>query len=187
MKIESSSSIALLFTPLLVMGTILNNVATAQAATVEIANIAELKFSCDDSFNEKLNKKVPTTIAWRPNGKIVLIQWVKDLDNYWTPQKRCDEFSKNINTAHRDGTLKFITSSRDDKGNKVICSALKKGGKCENELMTLRPKDNPLLFLNDIKRVLDGRSFSHIEHSSQKPQIYIQIEWDRFIDKATKS
>ena len=186
MKSECSLSIVLLLTPLLLIGTVLSNVATTQAETVEIAKIAELKFSCDTSFNEKLNKKVPTTIAWRPNGKIVLIQWVKDLGNYWTPQKRCDEFSREINDAHRDGTLKFITSSRD-KGDKVICTATEKGGKCKNILMTLRPKDNPLIILNDIKGALDGLSVSHIEHSSQTSKIYIQIDWDKFIDKASKN
>lgn len=186
MKIDYSSSISLLLTPLLAIGAISNNVATAQAEVIEIAKIAKLDFACDTSFNEKLNKRVPTTIIQRPNGKTPLIQWVKNLDDYWTPEKRCDGFSEGINRAYQDGASKFITSSRD-KGNKVICTAIEKGGKCKTTLMTLRPKDNPLFFLNKIKDILNGRSVSHIEHSSQEPKIYIQINWDQFIEQANKS
>lgn len=177
MKIYTSLTV-LLLTPLLLTGAILDNVTPVQS------EVAEIQFVCDTSFSEKLNKKVPTTIALKPNGKILLIKWVRDIDNHWTPQRRCDMFSENINRAYKDGTLKFITSSREN-GNKVICTANKKGGKCENILMVLRPKDNPLVLLNDLKGALNGRSASHIEHSSPNSQIYIQIDWDKLMNQAT--
>ncbi len=175
-----TSLTVLLLIPLLTTGAILNNLTPAQAEA------AEVQFVCDTSFSEKLNKKVPTTIALKPNGKILLIKWVRDIDNYSTPQRRCEMFTENINRAYKDGTLKSITSSREND-KKVICTVIKKGDKCKNILMILRPQDNPLVFLNDLKGALNGRSASHIEHSSPNSQIYIEIDWDKLMNQTAKN
>jgi hypothetical protein len=69
----------------------------------------KIQFTCGTSYNNKLNKKVPTTLAWSPSGKRALIQWVKQMDNNWTPEKRCQEVSQRMQAANTAGTMQFIT------------------------------------------------------------------------------
>jgi hypothetical protein len=152
------------------LGAIVAPIAPATAQT------EEAKFYCGNSFNAKSNSKVPTTIVWTPNRKVALVQWVKPMGNYWTPQKRCAEFSQKIDAAYQNGTINYLTNTRI-KGQKVICTAAEVNGDCKSILMTLRPQDNSLTMIGELKDLLNGRSEGGvITHSSSEPQVYLKVD-----------
>jgi hypothetical protein len=140
---------------------------------------------CGTAYSETAKRKVPTTIIWTPTGKSALVKWVRPIGNYWTPERRCAEFSQRIDKAYQAGTLKYLTSSRKD-GSNIICTATEVNGSCKNVLMTLRPKDKPLAFLTELKDVFNGRTIGPIEHSSGEPQLYIKFDWDAVVKNASK-
>lgn len=171
-------NVLLLTTTIVSSGGILTQVAPAQAESEEI------QFVCGTSFHKKSNQKVPTTIAWTPTGKSAIVQWVKPIGNYWTPERRCNEFSQRMTIAYKAGTLKFLTNSRKN-GSSVICTATEVKGKCQNILMTLRPQDKALPFLSELKDVLNGRATGPIDHSYSEPQVYIEIDLKKAIENGT--
>jgi hypothetical protein len=172
-------NVLLLTTTILSSGGILTQVAPAQAESEEV------QFVCGTSFHKESNRKVPTTIAWTPTGKSAIVQWVKSIGNYWTPERRCNEFSQRMTIAYKAGTLKFLTNSRKN-GSSVICTATEVNGKCQNILMTLRPQDKAMPFLTELKNVLNGRATGPISHSSGEPQVYVQIDWEEVVKNAPK-
>jgi Circadian oscillating protein COP23 len=145
----------------------------------------KIQFTCGTSYNNRLNKKVPTTLAWSPSGKRALIQWVKQMDNNWTPEKRCQEVSRRMQEANTAGTMQFITNGKMN-GQRVICSATEVNGDCKNLLMTMRRDDKPLTFMNEFREVFNGRSEGVVEHSSGEPQIYLRINLKQLWKNAPK-
>jgi Circadian oscillating protein COP23 len=135
----------------------------------------KIQFTCGTSHNNRLNKKVPTTLAWSPSGKRALIQWVKQMDNNWTPEKRCQEVSQRMQEANTAGTMQFITNGKMN-GQRVICSATEVNGDCKNLLIALRPSDKPLTFMNEFREVFNGRSEGVGCTHGQEPQVYLRID-----------
>jgi hypothetical protein len=168
----------LLLTTTILSSGILTQVALAQAESDEV------QFVCGTSFHKASNRKVPTTIAWTPTGKSAIVQWVKSIGNYWTPERRCNEFSQRMTIAYKAGTLKYLTNSRKS-GSSVICTATEVNGKCQNILMTLRPQDKVMPFLSELKDVLNGRAAGPMSHSSGEPQVYIEIDMKKAIEQGT--
>jgi Circadian oscillating protein COP23 len=144
------------------------------------------RFTCGTSYSYQLKKRVPTTLLWNPSGKRALIQWVKQMDSHWTPEKRCQEVSQRMQEANNAGTMKFITNGKIN-GQRVICSATEVNGDCKNLLMTLRPGDNSLKFINEFKEVFTARSEGIIQHSSGEPQIYLRIDLNEMLRNAAKA
>ncbi len=175
----SIANALLLATAMLSSAAISTHISPAQAQNQDV------QFICGSSRNVKAKRKVPTTILWTPTGKIALVQWVKPFGNYWTPERRCAEFSQRIDKAYQAGTLKYLTSSRKN-GSNIICTATEVNGSCKNVLMTLRPQDKPLMFLTELKEVFRGSVVGPIEHSSGEPQIYVQFDWDAVVKNASK-
>jgi Circadian oscillating protein COP23 len=171
----------LLSTLMLTTAICLPQIAPAQDATQ--AEAEKVQFVCGSTFNEELNRQVPTTIAWMPDNKYAVIQWVKSMGTNWTPEKRCETFSKSIQTAYQAGNLQFLTNGKV-KGQNVICAATEVNGECKTVLMTLRKGDNPLQFLSELKESLNGRSVGVPKHSSGDKQMYYQIDLKKLI--ATK-
>ena len=145
----------------------------------------KIQFTCGTSYNNRLNKKVPTTLAWSPSGKRAMIQWVKQMDSNWTPEKRCQEVSQRMQQANIAGTMKFITNGKMN-GQRVICSATEINGDCKNLLITLRPIDEPLKFMTEFREVFNGRSEGVVVHSSGEPQIYLRIDLNQLWKNAPK-
>jgi hypothetical protein len=147
------------------------------------AQTEEIRFYCGNSYNAKTGSKVPTTIVWTSSRKTALVQWIKPMGNYWTPERRCNEFSQKINTAYQNQTLSFLTNGKMN-GQKVICTAVEFNGDCKDVLMTLRPQDNALLLLSELKDKFNGRGDGSppIAHSSGEPQIYYKIDLNRSIN-----
>jgi Circadian oscillating protein COP23 len=151
------------------------------------AQIVDGKFYCGSSHN-KTSGKVPTTIFWTSSSKAAIIQWVKPMGNYWTTQRRCSGFSQNINEIYQASGAKFFLTNGKKNGQKVICSADEVNGDCKKVLMTLRPTDNSLLFLNELKDKLSGRNTdgSPITHSSGEPQLYLEIDMSELVKKGVE-
>jgi Circadian oscillating protein COP23 len=173
-----------IFTVLLLTTTILNSGGIFTQVAPAQAESGEVQFVCGTSFHKESNRKVPTTIAWTPTGKVAIVQWVKSIGNYWTPERRCNEFSQRMTVAYQAGTLKFLTNSKKN-GSSVICTATEVNGKCQNILMTLRPQDKAISFLSELKDVLNGRAAGPMSHSSGEPQVYIEIDMKKAIEQGT--
>jgi hypothetical protein len=144
------------------------------------------RFTCGTSYSYRLKKRVPTTLSWSPAGKRALIQWVKQMDSHWTPEKRCQEVSKRMQEANDAGTLKYITNGKMN-GQRVICTATEVNGDCKNLLMTLRQGDKPLKFMGEFQEVFNSRSDGVVEHSSGEPQIYLRIDLNEMLRNAAKA
>lgn len=152
-----------------------------------MAQADEAIFSCGSSYNSEKGKKVPTTIVWTPTGKTALVQWVRQMGNYWTPERRCMAFSKNLTTAYQNGTTRFLTNSTKN-GQKVICTANEVNGDCKDVLMTLRPQDKSLVILNELKDLLNGRAAGGpVIHNSGEAQLYYQIDMSELLKKGSKA
>jgi hypothetical protein len=145
----------------------------------------KIQFTCASTFNNKLQKKVPTTVAWKPSDKRAIVQWVKPMDNYWTPERRCSEVSQRMQAAHEAGTLKYLTNGKMN-GQKVICTATEVNGACKNLLMTMRPQDKPLQFLEELKNLFNGRSSDVSRHNSSQ-QTYYKIDIKEMWKNAPKA
>jgi Circadian oscillating protein COP23 len=135
----------------------------------------KMQFICGSTYNDRLNQKVPTTIAWKSSDRRAIVQWTKPMDDYWSPEKRCEQVSTQMNQAFEAGTLKYITNGKMN-GQNVICTATEVKGDCQNLLMTLRSEDKPLQFLGELKDIFNGRAAGAIEHSSSNAQVYIAID-----------
>jgi hypothetical protein len=68
------------------------------------------QFYCGSSHNEKKGR-VPTTIFLTSTSKTPIVQWLKPIGDYWTPQRRCDGFSKNINKIYETSGAKFFLTN----------------------------------------------------------------------------
>jgi Circadian oscillating protein COP23 len=152
----------------------------------ETAEEAKMKFTCGTSHNPRLNKRVPTTLSWSPAGKRALIQWVKQMDSNWTPEKRCQEVSKRMQEATNAGTMQYITNGKMN-GQKVICTAMEVNGDCKNLLMTLRPGEKTSKFMSEFKEIFSGQAEGVLEHSSGDPQIYLRINFKEMLKNAPKA
>ena len=163
---------------------ILGTIATILGGNMTAIKAEEgVKFFCGSSYEEQTNKREFTTFILKGKGKIRFIQWVKNLGNF-PPEKRCKEVSERFQTAYNNGTLGLITNGKMN-GKSVICTAKNPGGKCHTLLMTLREKDDSLTILNELKDLfVYSRTVGPIKHSSGKPQIYYQIDLNKFLQNA---
>lgn len=156
------------------------------AAIVNPAQANEdVRFICATGFDKKTNQRFPTTYAWTGGQKRTIIRWKYKWFNSsaTTPQKRCQEVSARFQAAYNNESFEFITNSRIN-GQRVICTARSKGGACNTTLLTLRPADDSLVILTNIKDILRGRGSQIIEHTSANKQVYYQIDIDKFLKTA---
>ncbi|KOP24376.1 hypothetical protein AMR41_21560 [Hapalosiphon sp. MRB220] len=144
---------------------------------------SQVKFICNQSYELQSDRRFPTTFAWTSGGKRAVIRWVKSLGGH-SPQNRCQDVSPRFQQAYDNGTLNLITNGKV-KGQPVICTAKEYGAACETVLMTLRPEENSLKILNNLKDIFEGsRQVGPIKHSSGIPQIYYQIDIEEFLRNA---
>lgn len=141
-----------------------------------------VQFLCRTTYDQEENKRLPTTVAWTPRGKIAVIRWFKQLGNY-SPEKRCQEISPRFQQAYNNGSLSFITNGEWNR-QPAICTAQKYGGECDTLLMTLRPEDDSLRMVIDLAAILNGAQIGAIKHSSAVPQIYYRVDINEFLRTA---
>lgn len=144
---------------------------------------SQREFICGESFDREEQKRLPTTFAWTNRGKVVIIRWTDDFGTKYTPAKRCEYVSPRFQKAYNNGTLGMITNGTMNNQS-VICTTNETGGECHTLLMTLRKEDNSLAIINNLRRIFDGQQVGPVKHDGGTPQIYYQIDIDKFIRNA---
>jgi hypothetical protein len=178
-----------------------NNPAVAVSSPQELANIQlsskpsgeiksvepaeKIQFFCGSSYNDRLKKNVPTMIAQKGLQKRTIAQWVNSMDEYWTPERRCQQVSRGMQLANTAGNLKYITNGKMSD-RRVICTTTEVNGDCKNVLMTVRPKDKPLKLLIEFNEIFNFHSDIVDQHTCGDPQIYLRIDLDRLWRNAGK-
>lgn len=143
------------------------------------------KFTCGTSFNERLKKRVPTTIYWTSTDKKAIIQWTKQINQNWTPQRRCEEFSGRIQSIYAANPDRLFFTNSKMGGSNVICATDRVNGACKQLLMTLRSGDNPLAFLQEFKETFNANyTVGVIQHGSPEPPIYVEIDMTAILKTA---
>lgn len=149
------------------------------------ANDGEVKFICADSYDSESNASLPTTFAWTNRGKIAVVRWQTEnfADAGFSPQQRCDAVSPRFQEAYENNSIGLITNGTMDN-QPVICTSDAPGGDCNTLLMTLRPEDDSLKVLNNLKQVLNGEQLGPVKHNADTPQLYYQVDIDNFLETA---
>ena len=141
------------------------------------------KFICATSYNPETHKRHPTTFAWTPRGKIAVILWLKYFPQY-SSQQRCNIVSSRFHRAYHNDTLGLITNGTMNN-QPVICTTREAGGVCDTLLMTLRPNENSLKILNDLRKIFNGGpQVGPVKHNAGTPQVYYQIDIEEFLRTA---
>lgn len=157
--------------------------------TIPLVSLAqtndEVRFICASGFDKRSNQRLPTTYAWTQRGKIAIMRWKYPWfkNSEYTPQRRCEEVSSRFQTAYDNQTLDFITNGTENN-QEVICTARQYRGACADTLLTLRPNDDSLEILTDLKDQLKGRGKEPIIHKSGKKQVYYEINFQKFLQTA---
>ena len=149
------------------------------------ANDSEVKFICADSYDSESNASLPTTYAWTAKGKIAVVRWQTEdfLSSGFNPQQRCDSVSPRFQEAYENNSIGLITNGTMDN-QPVICTSDAPGGDCNTLLMTLRPEDDSVKVLNNLRQVLNGEQVGPVKHNADTPQIYYQVDIDNFLETA---
>jgi hypothetical protein len=170
----------LLTTSLLGIAVVAANLSVGQV----YANDSEVKFICADSFDSESNASLPTTFAWTNRGKIAVVRWQTEnfADAGFSSQQRCEAVSPRFQEAYNNNSIGLITNGTMDN-QPVICTSDAPGGDCNTLLMTLRPEDDSLKVLNNLKQVLNGEQVGPVPHSADS-QVYYQVDIENFLETA---
>ena len=171
----------LIATSLLGIAVIAANLPVRQA----YADDGEVQFICADSYDSESNASLPTTYAWTPKGKIAVVRWQTEdfTTSGFTPQQRCDSVSPRFQEAYENNSIGLITNGTMDN-QPVICTSDAPGGDCNTLLMTLRPEDDSVKVLNNLRQVLNGEQVGAVKHNADTPQIYYQVDIENFLETA---
>ncbi|MEH2056549.1 MAG: COP23 domain-containing protein [Nostoc sp.] len=145
----------------------------------------EVRFICASGYDQATNLRFPTTYAWTERGKIAIIRWKYAWFNSKTvtPEERCELVSSRFQTAYNNQSLAYIANGTVNN-QPVICTAKKEDAACDTTLLTLRPQDDPLQILDDLKDILRGRGTKPLEHSTKQEPVYYKIDIKKFLQTA---
>ena len=67
------------------------------------ANEEEISFICSEGYHADSGKRLPTTYAWTPRGKIAVIRFKTEAfkSSGYTPEARCKEISPRFDAAYK--------------------------------------------------------------------------------------
>ena len=148
-------------------------------------NDSEVQFICADGYDSESNTSLPTTYAWTPKGKIAVINWQTEdfTTSGFSPQQRCEAVSPRFQEAYDNNTIGLITNGTMDN-QPVICTSEEPGGDCNTLLITLRPEDDSVKVLNNLRQVLNGEQVGPVKHNADTPQIYYEVDIENFLETA---
>ena len=146
---------------------------------------SEVQFICADSYDSESDRSLPTTYAWTTRGKIAVINWQTEdfADSGFTPQQRCEAVSPRFQEAYDNDSIGLITNGIMDN-QPVICTSDEPQGGCNTLLMTLRPEDDSLKVLNNLRQVLNGEQVGPVKHNADTPQLYYEVDIENFLETA---
>jgi len=143
----------------------------------------DFQFICTLGYDKVTQKKFPTTYLWSQGKKRAIIRWTKTF-GAMTPQERCNQVSPRLQEAYNNGSLNIITNGKMNN-QPVICTTRAYEGACDTLLLTLRPTDNSIQALNELKDALSGRSMGPMRQAGGgTPQIFYQIDLNEAIRNA---
>ncbi len=140
----------------------------------------EVKFVCGESFDPETSKRLPTTFAWTPRGKIAVIRWETDVFANYSPERRCKEVSPRFQEAYDNNTINLLTNGIMNN-QPVICTAKEYDEGCNTLLITLLPKDDSVKFLQQLRAIFNGTQETPPKHNNQR---YIEIDIEEFLKTA---
>ena len=116
------------------------------------------------------------TFARTERGDMIVINFVRDISEQWTTQKRCIETSNRLQNFYEQKTLKYIGSGQVNQ-SPVLCVVPTIGEACteSNLLVTLPPGSNPIdeaRKLMDTRNVING-SVVRVSGGTQKLESYV--------------
>jgi len=126
-----------------------------------------LVFSCETDSNGEPVTKVKYQDKTRD-----LIEWKRTnfVKAGFPPQRRCQEVTPKLQTAHDNGTLKYLTwgySKAENDSNKRFKSLCTPTGKnCHTLILTLLDADDPDVELKSFTAVLNGDASQAYQNSS---------------------
>jgi hypothetical protein len=128
-------------------------------------------FRCDTSSN------IPTTIYQNSQGKQESwIVWKSDYfsSSGWSPQSRCQEVSRRLETYRRAGKLKYATLGTQNN-QPVICVTSRDQGPCEGTIYTLKADQDGVAALNNFFAWASGQENLESSYESATEIPYINL------------
>lgn len=128
---------------------------------------------------------IPTTFARTATGrKIAVIRWEKQWSKKYPPRARCQEVSRRFQKASEDEVLNYLTMGRINDQN-VLCAASRYGDSCSPEylLLTLRPEEDPSVFIENLRQLGSVASGPLIQSEDGSPRIFLDM--NQLIRKAS--
>jgi len=119
---------------------------------------------------------IPTTVSESGEKTIPLIKWISNemaASGYGT-EKRCEIVSSKFESYRSQGTLRYITTGRENN-LPVICVASVKGGPCIGTLYTLKKDQDPVRTLQKLFHLRRGAS-GPISESGGEGRLYISFD-----------
>lgn len=186
MNSKYKSLMAVLAAGLLAVGCTRNITPRRESSIPTVESEEKVQFRCLMGYDLDLDKKVPTTYAWRKRGKSAVVRWVRnDFEGAgYDPDKRCREASPRFHEAYENGSFKYLTNGKMNE-QPVICTARSAGGNCDTLLFTLLPTDDGLKILKELQLVLRGTfAQAPLRQNTKKDQVYIQVDMEKFLRTA---
>lgn len=160
----------------------ISSINVLSAPSMAQISSSDYQFFCNRGYDKKTKGYFPTTFVRYDNHKYALILWKKHMPGI-TPQQRCNEVSQRFQKAYKNGSLNIITNGIMN-GQPVICTAKEFQGDCADLLVTLKPNEDSLTVLNQLKDSLSGRGVGATPQSSGPRQVYIQIDLENALRNA---
>ena len=119
-----------------------------------------VSFSCGtDPVN-----RIPATIAQLPgNERVIAMTWEITSNPDWPPQERCEEVSRRLNNANRQGSLSYFVEGTMNK-QRVVCASPNPptdypiACNKNNLLVTMLGGVDPQTFISNVNDGLGNRS-----------------------------
>ena len=96
------------------------------------------------------------TFARTERGDMIIMNFVRQVSEQWTTQKRCIETANRLQKFYDNKTLKYIGAGEVNQAP-VLCAVIAVGKNCtaENLLVTLPPGSNPI---DEARKLMDTRN-----------------------------
>ncbi|NJR19802.1 MAG: hypothetical protein HC785_31845 [Calothrix sp. CSU_2_0] len=174
------SSIALVFSTLTSLATLVVNVSPAFSQSVATnSQPNKVTFYCKEIFDKARNERIPATVAWIPERKnhIRVIGWKSEaFSRHSNSQKRCEVVTQKFQQFYDNGSLNYLTHGINN-GYPVICIIPNQAENCNgtNQLFTILPGSKAEIVFEQLMGLLKGDT-NKILYQNSGQQIYIDMK-----------
>jgi Circadian oscillating protein COP23 len=134
---------------------------------------SEFSYAAPITFFCTTYNGVPFTMARSPQRLLPIINWSSKYFSQmgFTPERRCMEVTRRLQTYYNQGRLNYITVGRLNRQS-VACVTQQIGSPCSGLLFTLKPDINPNHLLRQIFESIEG--YSTLLHEREN-RVYFDI------------